>query len=225
MTEQLRIHQRRRLRIPAGEANPAAALRIQPHDADGKAVSERKRESVAIAARCLEDHLNIRPRRARAACVRSRWPRTRCWPAGPLRNSAYSSRFTTPARSCAPGDAVGLGVLHLHQHRHGQMIVVVRPDSGQVLLHRDAGGAQLVLVPDARQHQQLGREDRTGGNNDLAARGELPLRRRRSAHSTPTARRFSMTICGGAGVGQDREIAAAAGRVADRRSRWTRDVR
>src|SRR5580765_5285837 len=92
---------------------------------------------------------------------------------GPLRKSAYSSRFTSPRG--APGDTVGLGVAHLHEHCHRQMIVVVRTDAGQVLLHRYPGGAQLVLVPDAGEHQQLGRKDRTGGNNDLPARAELPV--------------------------------------------------
>ena len=70
-----------------------------------------------------------------------------------------------------PYDSV---LLHLHEHCHRQMIVIVRTDTGQVLLHRYPGGVQLVLVPDAREHQQLGRKDRTGGNNDLPARAELP---------------------------------------------------
>ena len=56
-------------RIRAGEAHPAAALRIQAHDADGEAMAERKREGVAVAPRCLEYHLNVRPRQARAGCV------------------------------------------------------------------------------------------------------------------------------------------------------------
>ena len=96
-----------------------------------------KREGIAVAARGLEDHLHVRPRQ----------PRLRAYEAGGLehvagqRAAAEQRVFEQVARPTgrgAPRDAVRLAVLHLHQHRHGQVIVVVSPDPGQVLRHRDA---------------------------------------------------------------------------------------
>src|SRR5689334_10108548 len=61
MLEQMRIDHRRGPRIRTRERHTAAALWIQPDDADRVAVTERKRKRIRIAARGLEDDLNIRP--------------------------------------------------------------------------------------------------------------------------------------------------------------------
>ena len=65
MPEQLRIDERRRARIRACQAHAPAALRIQAHDADGKAMPKREREGVRIAARRLEHDLHIGARELR----------------------------------------------------------------------------------------------------------------------------------------------------------------
>src|SRR2546423_12427709 len=49
-----------------------------------------------------------------------------------------------------------------------QVILQVLAHTRQLAHHVDAVGGELVSRADARQHQQLGRIDRTGAQNDLA---------------------------------------------------------
>src|SRR5262249_20500277 len=53
------------------------------------------------------------------------------------------------------------------------MIVVVRADTGEMMLHLDARGMQLILISDAREHQQLWRENRACADDDFPAGGNL----------------------------------------------------
>ncbi|CAN5409019.1 hypothetical protein BH10PSE14_BH10PSE14_02370 [soil metagenome] len=55
-----------------------------------------------------------------------------------------------------------------------QMILQVGTNAGQCVLHRDAGGGQGARIADPRQLQQLRRPDRAGGEDDFAARTDVP---------------------------------------------------
>ncbi len=114
--------------------------------------------------------------RSRCACVRTKALHSNTLLAsGPERNSAYSSRFATPrgsVRSEMPYDSV----FDVSKHqRRGQVIVIVRADARQVMLHLDAVLAQLVAIADAREHQHLRRQDRASAQHDFAPRDDLAL--------------------------------------------------
>ena len=193
MTEQLRIHQGRRQRIVAGEPHVAAALRIQIHDADGEAMAQGKGERVAVAPGRLEHQLDIGPRQFGLRAYVSRGLEHIARQRSGAKQGVFEQIGNT-ARRGAPRDAVGLRVLHFHQHGHCQMIMVVRADSGQVMLDVDADGAQLLLVTDTRQHQQLRRLDRARREYHLTARGELPG----AAHTRTARTRTARTEIAGA---------------------------
>ena len=60
----------------------------------------------------------------------------------------------------------GLETLVLH---HGPDVVLqIGPDAGNIGLDRDAVLAQMIGGADSRQHQEVRRLVRTGGNDDLA---------------------------------------------------------
>jgi hypothetical protein len=65
-------------------------------------------------------------------------------------------------------DRLGRGILHIDL----KMVLQVAADAGPVRAHLDAMLAQMLGRADPRQHQKLGRIDRTGRKDHLNTRAE-----------------------------------------------------
>ncbi len=134
-------------------------------------MAEWKRKRVRVPARRLKHNLHVRPfelrRRAYETCGLEYVARQR-----PAAKQRVLEQVHEAARCRAPGNPVGLGVLHLHEHGDGEMIVIIAAHARQVMLHLDAVRAQCSRTADSGEHEQLRRKNGAAGNDDFASRPE-----------------------------------------------------
>ncbi len=68
---------------------------------------------------------------------------------------------------------------------HLQMVLQIAPDTGAIRNHIDAMLGQMRGRPDARQHEDLGRVDRRGGEDHLTPRPDRPATGQSDANRAP----------------------------------------
>ncbi len=129
------------------------------------AVPQRKRERVLVPACRLEHHLDV-GRSSSAACARRRCTLEDVARQRPGPEQRVLDEIRHASRQRAQRDAVRLGVRHLEDQRGGEMVVIVRADARQVMLHLDAVGFERGAIADAGKHEDLRRLD---SHTDFAA--------------------------------------------------------
>ena len=172
IAEEIRIDQRRGKRIGAVERNAAAALRPQQADVAGKAGAAVALAAVIVGHRHAEMQLDVGnvevgPGFQEAAAF------------GEIRGHRPAAFAPVLAdgpqqpRQRLQRDAVEVRIVrHVAEHEI-RMVLQVLPDAGQMMHAGDAVLAKCGAVADARQHQQLRRLERAGGDDHLAPGADL----------------------------------------------------
>ena len=93
---------------------------------------------------------------------------------GPRRSRRYWRDRPQAAAACRSSESAGeVRIVRHVAEDEIRMVLQVLPDAGQMMHARDAVLAKRGAIADARQHQQLRRLERAGGDDHLAPRADL----------------------------------------------------